>query len=1035
MDPVTERLLERTRARREQLAKKMSENNSSPRKRRAPLAENNSQDSTDSSEDSVKSPSPVKTSRQVSMEIHPDTPAISSVKSRMQNLSQQRAMWGSTEGQELDSPKNVCAPRPKMPSPNLTPLSVVPQARKSRFAALAANINNWEDDLDHPVHRKAEEKKPVRVWQPPKPREETAPSQPIPAKRANISTPTTSTTQVSTPKQESNTWGYQPPTVTRAQPTIKSPVKPSPVKEVKKQVEETAIPVAPARACIRSIPTDSPKPSPRAASNKTVNFYGEKVTLHPVAKTSKAESTPVTVGVPRQVAVAPAKPTTPTKKQAAPRLTREIRTQFSSTSRERIVSPVRSASKPSAVLSPTKQEPRIGALAMSIQQRLKEHERNWQGNDINKKIQEERKKEMEVLRMRWEYPRPRPPTPTSDHEEEEEEDEPPQPLPSTNQHVSLPVEPEVEEEEEEEELEEQTPPVEEMEETMEDDQEEEEEEEKQVEEEDQEDMNITDVLGDIDELIDEAEAALQEEKQKSDDEAREAEKRKREEEEEEEEGEQYTYSDLDESTTEQVTPPPTKIPRSSSSSSESSENVDQSLMYSVERYRKNKNQETPDVKKIVRREEVRSPERRAMIAVQQQEQHNPMYDTPRAQPQVCPKQKIKALMEEVSAQQSIIHQTTQALNLIHSSSEYKGSMEEVEAERLLLLAAQRRHACLNEIQRLKNPPAKQGVLRTSEGEEIIPCSGSVTIQDIRLPLKTEYVLNQGSNSRNCHYYIVLLRQRENVIATHMLSTIDGLSGDCLPFTNMIAMNNIDSDFVVEVGIFEMYIKRKMDGHGETKSRSNFLNALTPKKLKSMKNTKMPPVSSPGGPGAIRTSAFTLVGTSRLSLASSKVSRFTLSKVPFNSPLEGSIHLKLTCRTKSNVTHRGWLTMFDDISGYGAWHRRWCVLNNGFISYWTFPDQEKIKPPIGSIDLHTSSTEEVAPISRILCARPNTFEVVTCRPASKYDKETLVTKPSDSVTSTMHRMSADTKEERIEWIDNLNTVLLDLRTWNKDPRFN
>ena len=66
------------------------------------------------------------------------------------------------------------------------------------------------------------------------------------------------------------------------------------------------------------------------------------------------------------------------------------------------------------------------------------------------------------------------------------------------------------------------------------------------------------------------------------------------------------------------------------------------------------------------------------------------------------------------------------------------------------------------------------------------------------------------------------------------------------------------------------------------------------------------------------------------------------QVPFNSPLEGSIHLKMTCRTKSNVTHRGWLTMFDDISGYGAWHRRWCVLNNGFISYWTFPDQEKIK---------------------------------------------------------------------------------------------
>ena len=43
-------------------------------------------------------------------------------------------------------------------------------------------------------------------------------------------------------------------------------------------------------------------------------------------------------------------------------------------------------------------------------------------------------------------------------------------------------------------------------------------------------------------------------------------------------------------------------------------------------------------------------------------------------------------MEEVSAQQSIIYQTSQALNLIASNAEYKGTMQEVEAERLLLIA-------------------------------------------------------------------------------------------------------------------------------------------------------------------------------------------------------------------------------------------------------------------------------------------------------------------------------------------------------------
>ena len=74
-----------------------------------------------------------------------------------------------------------------------------------------------------------------------------------------------------------------------------------------------------------------------------------------------------------------------------------------------------------------------------------------------------------------------------------------------------------------------------------------------------------------------------------------------------------------------------------------------------------------------------------------------------------------------------------------------------------LFTAQRRHACLNEIQRLKNPSPKRGILRTSEGDEIMPCSGSVTIQDIRLPLKTEYVLNQGTKGREMNAAIFIPR--------------------------------------------------------------------------------------------------------------------------------------------------------------------------------------------------------------------------------------------------------------------------------------
>jgi actin-binding protein anillin len=44
----------------------------------------------------------------------------------------------------------------------------------------------------------------------------------------------------------------------------------------------------------------------------------------------------------------------------------------------------------------------------------------------------------------------------------------------------------------------------------------------------------------------------------------------------------------------------------------------------------------------------------------------------------------------------------------------------------------------------------------------------------------------------------------------------------------------------------------------------------------------------------------------------------------------------------DVRERGFLTMFEDVSGFGAWHRRWCLLEGATLSYWKYPDDEKKK---------------------------------------------------------------------------------------------
>lgn len=59
-----------------------------------------------------------------------------------------------------------------------------------------------------------------------------------------------------------------------------------------------------------------------------------------------------------------------------------------------------------------------------------------------------------------------------------------------------------------------------------------------------------------------------------------------------------------------------------------------------------------------------------------------------------------------------------------------------------------------------------------------------------------------------------------------------------------------------------------------------------------------------------------------------------------SPLEGSVEMKINCELAVSVEHRAFLTMFEDISGFGAWHRRWCLLKGHALSYWKYPEDER-----------------------------------------------------------------------------------------------
>uniref|UniRef100_A0A8C1LY88 Anillin n=1 Tax=Cyprinus carpio TaxID=7962 RepID=A0A8C1LY88_CYPCA len=446
------------------------------------------------------------------------------------------------------------------------------------------------------------------------------------------------------------------------------------------------------------------------------------------------------------------------------------------------------------------------------------------------------------------------------------------------------------------------------------------------------------------------------------------------------------------------------------------EQQNQNLLYSIDAYRSTRiktESEKPHVKQVIVRKEYVSQR----------------METSGSSSHINIKQKIKMLTNEMNLQQTVIHQASQALNCCTDEEHGKGSQVEAEAERLLLIATERRAALKAELDRLKaeGPTAQKKSPSSAQVEMGIPASkGSISLLELRLPLKADFICS-SANKPECgnHYFFVMIRAgAENTVATPLASTRTGLSGDALTFSTRFTLSDVSNDFEIDIEVYCFVQKRELNPDKKKKLKSKLLIFIHFVPSFSV-------VASPGGPNAVRTSSFVLVGSHKLTLASIGKNKFPLEKVPFLCPLEGHVYLKMQCEVGSRIEERGFLTMFEDVSGFGAWHRRWCVLSGYCISFWTYPDDEKRKNPIGRINLANCTSRKVEPANREFCARPNTFELITVRPQREDDRETLVSQCKDTLCVTKNWLSADTKDERNLWMQKLNQILIDLRTWQPD----
>lgn len=387
--------------------------------------------------------------------------------------------------------------------------------------------------------------------------------------------------------------------------------------------------------------------------------------------------------------------------------------------------------------------------------------------------------------------------------------------------------------------------------------------------------------------------------------------------------------------------------------------------------------------------------------------------------------KIKKLLDEVCKQQQVIGQTSQALNLCASTIEFSGSTESVEGERHLLVATHRRQASLDEIQRLRVENSLRPLGAPKE-------KGRLTVREITIPLRHDYIRKLSADTISGHHLVCLLKYNEHVLATKTVPTLPGLVA--VKFPDTLQLNNVYADFRVTLEIYGMTAQREVLPH-EVKYHININKkggVKTPKKKANDNRLVMPIVQSSGGPHVVRTPALVQYGFAIFSLREIQRTTWSLTQVLGVSPLEGVVHMKVNCELSVSVEHKGFLTMFEDISGFGAWHRRWCYLNGHVINYWKYPDDEKKKTPMGSIDLYTCCSTKVTTAPRDVCARLNTIMLECQRPARDDDVESMLVVPNGKMTIIRQLLSADTKEEREEWCAYFNKALTLLRAWGGVP---
>uniref|UniRef100_A0A915D750 Anillin homology domain-containing protein n=1 Tax=Ditylenchus dipsaci TaxID=166011 RepID=A0A915D750_9BILA len=295
---------------------------------------------------------------------------------------------------------------------------------------------------------------------------------------------------------------------------------------------------------------------------------------------------------------------------------------------------------------------------------------------------------------------------------------------------------------------------------------------------------------------------------------------------------------------------------------------------------------------------------------------------------------LKRLNEAITVQQDQICQASRALAFCRQNTAFRGSREEVDAQRALLIATERRRAILIEKDRIMK--SEYPVLNQN-------CEprGTLTFSYIALKISRDFINMYVRQHSECnhYYFIVLIKHGENVLHTTLASSDQGVKSGFIEFSHYIQLSGLTTDFMCTLEIFGLRSSPDAGGAEKSKKMSTWKKMVgTPAGHNSSSNTSMTFSGSSSRPMGVMDPGFQKVGF--VSLNRSMLGRQKFHLVEPSYPLDGELLLNMRCFAEEaeSLDYRGFLSLYQ------------------LMRFWKYPEDEENKAPSVTLDVVNHSMQ-------------------------------------------------------------------------------